>query len=275
MPIKIIASDLDGTLMYTDHVTVTKRTYQALKQTHDMGVKLAISTGRPLALLDGVLEQIPFVDYVITANGAGVYDRNSGRNIYTNYISNDIAVKMIKYFLTQEVFFDVYIDGRSKYQLGYEKYFINEDFETPFMKEIMLSMDGFDNLLDYVENKDIEKITLYNVKDKDYDIFKAEMENYGLNTATSFKGNLEATVGTTDKGYALKGLCDILGFTADEAMTFGDAGNDCPMLEFAKYSFAMKNATPQCKASAKYSAKSNAEDGVAQAIEEFVLKKVK
>lgn len=275
MSIKIIASDLDGTLMATDHVTVTKRTYSALKQAHDMGVKLAVSTGRPLALLNGVLEQIPFVDYVITANGAGVYDRNNGRNIYTNYIPNDIAVKMIEYFLTQKVFFDVYIDGRSKYQLGYEKYFGSEDFDAAFMEEVMLSMDGFDNLLDYVGNKDIEKITLYDVKEEDYDIFKAEMEKYSLNTATSFKGNLEATVGTADKGYALKGLCDILGFTSEDAMSFGDAGNDCPMLEFAGYSFAMENATPQCKASAKYLAKSNGEDGVAQAIEEFVLKKVK
>lgn len=273
MQIKIIASDLDGTLMSTDHVTVTERTYNALKQAHDSGVKLAVSTGRPLALLNGVLEQIPFIDYVITANGAGVYDRNNDRNIYTNYISNEIAVKLIEYFLTQEVFFDVYIDGRSKYQLGYEKYFVSEDFDAPFMKEIMLSMDGFDKLLDYLGSKDIEKITLYDVKEKDYAVFKAEMERYGLNTATSFKGNLEATAVTADKGRALKGLCDTLGFTADEAMSFGDAGNDCPMLEFAGYSFAMENATPQCKASAKYFAKSNAEDGVAQAIEKIVLKK--
>ena len=54
-------------------------------------------------------------------------------------------------------------------------------------------------------------------------------------------------------------------------MTFGDAWNDCSMLEFADHSFAMANGDEKCKKSAKHICPSNAEDGVAQMIEKFII----
>jgi hydroxymethylpyrimidine pyrophosphatase-like HAD family hydrolase len=54
-------------------------------------------------------------------------------------------------------------------------------------------------------------------------------------------------------------------------MTFGDAWNDCSMLEFADHSFAMANGDAKCKMSAKNICPSNAEDGVAQMIEKYIL----
>ena len=62
-------------------------------------------------------------------------------------------------------------------------------------------------------------------------------------------------------------LCRELSVSFDEVMTFGDASNDCPMLELAGYSFAMDNGADVCKKTAKYIAPSNGEDGVAQMIE--------
>ena len=55
-------------------------------------------------------------------------------------------------------------------------------------------------------------------------------------------------------------------------MSFGDAENDCPMLDFAKYSFAMENGSDECKSHAKFVTKSNAEDGVAVAVENMLCK---
>ena len=59
--IKLIATDLDGTLMAPDHLTVTDRTYNALKTAHDKGIKIAVATGRPMTLIDNVISQVPFV----------------------------------------------------------------------------------------------------------------------------------------------------------------------------------------------------------------------
>lgn len=269
--IKIISTDLDGTLMSTDHLTVTERTLSALKQAHDRGVKLAIATGRPMVLIDNVIKQVPFVDYVIYANGAGVFDRNENRQIYSDLIPNDKARELISYFLEKEVFFEVYVDGRSICQAGLDKYFDRGEFPQEFIDEAINSMDACESLLDFLENKDVEKITLYSVKDEYYDDFIKKMKSYGLTTAISFNGCLEGTSPTANKGNALKGICDALGFSPDEAMSFGDAGNDVPMLEYAEYSFAMGNASEECKKSAKFITDSNANDGVAVAVEKYVL----
>ena len=81
MSIKLIATDLDGTLMAPDHLTVTKRTYDALKSSHDKGIRLAVATGRSMVLIDNVISQVPFVDYIIYSNGACVYDKNEEKII--------------------------------------------------------------------------------------------------------------------------------------------------------------------------------------------------
>ena len=84
--LKIIAMDLDGTLMAPDHITVTDKTKAALEKAHNMGIKTVIATGRTLSVIKDVLKQVPFIDYVIYSNGAVVYDRCKGENIYTNYM---------------------------------------------------------------------------------------------------------------------------------------------------------------------------------------------
>ena len=65
MSVKIIATDLDGTLMAPDHITVTERTKSALLNAHKKGIKIAIATGRTLGFITPVINQIPFTDYVI------------------------------------------------------------------------------------------------------------------------------------------------------------------------------------------------------------------
>lgn len=269
--IRLIATDLDGTLMSVDHLTITPRTINTLKMAHDRGVKFAIATGRPLGLTGDVIKQIPFTDYIIYSNGACVFDRNADKIIYSNLIENGLARELISYFLENNVFFEIYVDGTSHYQLGTEDLFDTSSFPKKFIDEATKTMTGHKDLLKYLGNLDIEKITLYSVKDEDYKRFEEKFLSYDLSIACSFKGNLEATVKSADKGKALDGICKAIGITADECMSFGDAGNDRPMLEFAKYSFAMENGTDECKASANFIAKSNADDGLAIAVEKYVL----
>lgn len=271
MSIKLIASDLDGTLMSADHLTITEYTLSTLKAAHDKGVKIAIATGRPLALIGDVTAQIPFADYVIYANGACIFDRQQEKTIYSSLIDNETTKKLVAYFLTQEVFFEVYVDGRSQFQSSCEKYFEDTDFPSAFVEEVKNSMDAHDDLLRYLADKEIEKITLYCIDDEQSDKYTRVFEKFDLSAACSFSGSLEATAKTADKGIAVKELADLLGIGANEVMCFGDAGNDIPMLKYAHYSFAMENGTDECKKSAKFIAKSNKLDGLAEAVREYVL----
>ena len=223
--IKLIATDLDGTLMAPDHLTVTDRTYNALKTAHDKGIKIAVATGRPMTLIDNVISQVPFVDYIIYSNGSCVFDRNVKKIIHAD------------------------------------------------LDEVAQTMDGYDSLIDFMKNdgKGMEKITFYGIYDEKYENVKKKLEEYGLDVCSSLPGTAEATSKTANKGSALLGICENIGIGADEVMSFGDAGNDCPMLDFAKYSFAMENGSDECKAHAKFVTKSNAEDGVAVAVEKYAL----
>ena len=92
-----------------------------------------------------------------------------------------------------------------------------------------------------------------------------------MTTASAFPGNLELTAPGVNKGAAVQGLCARRGWSADQVMAFGDAGNDLELLSWAGWSFAMANATDQAKAAARYVTGSNTQAGVAMAVERYFL----
>lgn len=270
MSIKLIATDLDGTLMSPDHITITDYTVSALEKAHNKGVKIAIATGRPLVLTDNVTDQIPFADYVIYANGAGVYDRNRRKTLCCDLIPNKTAIDAISHFLKQKVFFEVYINGKSHYQTECIAFFNNTDLPQEFLDQIEGTMDAHDDLIEYLGDRGIEKITLYSLEDRQYECFTSKMKELELTTSVSFEGCLEGTSQTANKGTAIANLSNALGITANEVMCFGDAGNDIQMLEWAEFSFAMGNGSADCKAAAKFTAPSNVEDGLAKTVNKYI-----
>lgn len=271
MSIKLIAADLDGTLMFTDHVTVTERTKNTLKRAHEKGIKLAIATGRPLCLVDFVTEQIPFVDYVITSNGASVFDFRKKELVYSNHIPNSLALEVCGYFRDEPVFFEVFIDGQAYYQTDKEAYFDYDGFPSEFLDKAQETMKTCDSIIDAVGDSDVELIAFYFVNPELLERYEDKLREFGLCVTNSFPGNIDAASPTANKGSALDGMCRELDISPENAMAFGDAGNDVTMLRFARYSFAMRNATQECIDAARYVTDSNACDGLAKAVENYCL----
>ena len=106
MSIKLIATDLDGTLMSGDHLTVSPRTVAALQAAHDRGVCLAIATGRTLDFIDHVTAQVPFVDYVIYSNGAAVYDRKNDAHICQQLIPPKAVQRILQTLAPQPLYYN-------------------------------------------------------------------------------------------------------------------------------------------------------------------------
>lgn len=280
MAIRIIALDMDGTLMAPDHLTVTQRTRNALQHAHDAGVKIAIATGRTMAYISDVFDQVPMVDYVIQSNGAAVFDRKKNEYIYTSLLDWDFSKKIIEYIETLPVFYEIYAHGKSYANPQKAQFFSNPEVPRGFIDHLMNNMELHTDVVSEISGNNLEKINLY-CPDSHLDstLFDRLWQEFsaieGVDVASALPGAIEMTRKGVTKGSALAGLCDALGFTPNQAMAFGDAGNDCPMLQLAKYSFAMENGTDQCKKSAKYIAPSNADDGVAKMVEKFVLDKCK
>lgn len=273
MNIKIIATDLDGTLLAPDHVSVTPRTLSALKNAHEKGVKIAISTGRTLSLIKEVREKIPFADYVIYSNGAAVYDCKKEKIVYEQPVPDEKTHRIIQLLENFSAYYNVYSDGnmymKKTSDTGiFEKTDLPKEFLMHFLETAILK----DDMLAELQSRQAEQIIVYFASDEcRHAISDLINELGGLHTVSSFSNNIEIMSDVASKGLAVKAICEIIGCTAESAMTFGDAWNDCSMLEFADHSFAMTNGDEKCKQSAKNICPSNAEDGVAQIIEKYIL----
>ena len=267
MAIKLIASDLDGTLLAPDHLTVTDRTKDALLKAHNAGCKIAIATGRTLDFIGNVTEQIPFCDYIIYSNGASVFDVNKSENIYENHIPNDISKEIIDLMAPMQLYYNCYVDGKVLVQKNKINFYKERDLPEKFLEYFQRASVNCESIKSELADRDVEIIAIYSANEQDLRLLTECCNKYCLHVTSSIPGEIEINAASVNKGKALEGLCSAEGFDKDSVMTFGDAQNDYEMLAFTKNSYAMENAHESCKKVAGFITASNAEDGVALAIE--------
>lgn len=273
MPVKFIACDLDGTLLSQDHITVSERTKKALFEAHQKGIKLAVATGRTLSVIYGVIDQLPFIDYVIYSNGAAVCDLKAAKTAYEKYMPAETARSIFSFLSSYPVYFEFYQGGKQHIQAGCEKYFTGMDMPREFLEAYAESTISHTDIMPFAD-KGVEKINLFYFGGEYYDEIKSFLFSHPEIDCTSpVAGDIEMTYKGVDKAFALEGVCSQLGIDGSEVMAFGDADNDLKMLEFAGYGTAMGNACGECKKKAKYVTLSNSQDGVAAAVEKYALGK--
>ncbi|WP_019773799.1 HAD-IIB family hydrolase, partial [Streptococcus sobrinus] len=91
MSIKLVAIDIDGTLVNSDR-QITPEVYQAIQEAKAVGVKIVITTGRPIAGVQALLEELGLNEpdnYVITFNGALVQETASSQEVIKDALSYD------------------------------------------------------------------------------------------------------------------------------------------------------------------------------------------
>lgn len=111
--IRLIATDLDGTLLGDDHISVSERNARALRAASEQGIRLAIASGRTRSELAHVLECLPFLDYLIQANGAAVTDLKSGRILLSDDIPYEQWVRLRSLLRAYGAVYNTYCRGVS------------------------------------------------------------------------------------------------------------------------------------------------------------------
>ena len=269
--IRLIALDLDGTLLSPDHVTVSEANRAALRAAHSAGIAVAVATGRTLSILGDVCDQVPQIGYILYSNGAGAANRLTGEVLYENALQWPDAARLFDYFDRFPVFMEVYAGGVSYAQRDKERFFPFGIFPQAFVDEARKGMTVCESFRDTLQGRPVEKFTVYTVDKALYRAMWAELSaDGGFAVTSSFPVSIDVTKAGADKGAALAGLCRALGLSVEQSMAFGDAENDSPMLRRAGIGVAMGNAGDTCKAAADYVTKSNAEDGVARALHELL-----
>ncbi len=272
--IKLIALDLDGTLLDDDHATIPERNIRALRAAAAQGAAVSIASGRAWALLTDVAAQLGVIRYAVCSNGAAVLDAERGEWLVRKGLPHAQANAIFEVLRQRRLPFEVYCSGKNLVERRLLEIVRAAAVTPEFLATFERHTDVVDSLDDATADLTVEKVHVFDVPDGDRPSVLAEVGETGpLTVACSFRRNLELAAEGVTKCAALRALCARLGIEAGQVMAFGDAGNDLEMLSWAGWSFAMANATPEAKAAARFQALSNTEGGVGAAVEQFLLRK--
>lgn len=286
--IKVIASDMDGTLLGEDH-RLDEETLAAIHKAQAAGIRFMLATGRnydsAVSALGRLNKQLE-CDYIV-GSGAEIRDPKRevvGRQLMDKKLCEELYERLKKYPVSV-----IFCTDGCDYQIGTaeeieEGILVHlELFYENLSREEILKSDSYRNLkkktrivsdFSELEKLEIRVFKLF-IFSKDVEMLgqiKKELEpDERIAVASSYFTNLEINDVKAQKGPILKAYIESLGYTMDEVMVFGDSLNDYSMLsmEFGA-TVAMENAEPGVKSAAKYITRSNKEHGVAYAIEKLL-----
>lgn len=271
--IKLIALDLDGTLLSTDK-KLTDYSRTVLTKAIAQGCEVVVSSGRPISAIPKELTEFPGMRYMVTANGARIVDLKEKKTLYENLLPVETAAKVLDVLAQYDDIYEIFVDG-----IGYTKAEgmarLDEYFSNPAMREYMVEtripVEDVKATL-YKFNKPLDKVQgIFLSREEKKPAAKQLAEIPGLEVTGAFGFNHEINAAGTSKGAALKVLGGLIGIDTEEMMACGDGMNDYDMLQTVGLSVAMSNGHPEVKEMADYVTVTNDEDGVAKAIERFVL----
>ncbi|MEG1930282.1 MAG: Cof-type HAD-IIB family hydrolase [Anaerovorax sp.] len=271
--IKLIALDMDGTLLNRAS-RLTERTKSTLERAIAKGVHVVIATGRVFHAFPEDIFKVKGIEYAASSNGARVMRLSDQASIYTNLISREKAEELKPYIFQDDLFLEIFFDGNVYVEKGcvdrleqyhlparYTEYMLRTRTRIEDLKKAMEDhMDGLENIninFGSPERKKELGTILYSME--------------GITATSSFPHNIEIGGATTSKADGVAHLCEILKVDPSQVMACGDNFNDVKMFQFAGLSVAVDNAEDDVKKQVDFVTKSNEEDGVAFAIEKFVL----
>ena len=267
---KLVAIDMDGTLLKEDK-TISERTKNAIQSAKDKGVTVVLATGRPIEGVSRYLEELGMYsenDYVLSYNGALIQKTKSKEAVakvalkgedlhYLRRLSNELGVN-IHAFSEKEGLITPKISKYTEVEADINKIEIHEvDIDNIADDEVMIKIM-------MIDEPEILEVAMEKLPKEVY-------EKYTVVRSAPFF--LEFLNKKVNKGVGVELLAKHLGLNKEEVMTFGDAGNDLHMIEYAGLGVAMENAFDEVKEAADYITDSNENDGVAKAIEKFILEK--
>lgn len=271
--IKMIGLDLDGTLL-TDRKELTPHTVNVLNRAIAQGVTVLVATGRPWLGVPEELREFPGMRYALTSNGAKIQDTRTGEIIEEHLLSQENAKKALEICGRYDTLQEVYFDGQGyapREKMDYiERYHKNPNM-WEYMRRTRIAVDDIRTLLER-ENRPVDKVqALFADMEERQTAWRELEEAGGMELVGSLKYNIEINAAGVNKGTGLVRLGKYLGIRREEIMAFGDGDNDIEMLREAGFGVAMANGVQEVKDAADYVTLSNEEEGVAAAIEKFVL----
>ncbi len=273
MNYKIIASDLDGTLLTKDK-KVSERNREAVKKMSDAGFIFAIATGRGMMTTTSIRDSLDISVPIIACNGANIEVPKLGKNIDTP-LSRDIILNISEIADSYNIYYHYY---------GKEKIYTNRDIvkDNPYFyanrknwgSAAYMPSVKYESVEEVIgESEDFYKTIFASADSEVLERLASDLEELGTLAVTSSSPfNVEVTLKDVNKGNALKQLIELYGIEKEQVIAIGDSMNDYSMLEFAKLGVAVSNASDIIKEVSDLVTVSNEEDAISEIIYKYILK---
>ncbi|MEU1178760.1 Cof-type HAD-IIB family hydrolase [Streptomyces sp. NPDC005820] len=274
LPPRLIATDLDGTLLRDDK-SVSPRTVAALAAAEEAGIEVFFVTGRPARWMDVVSEHVHGHGLAICGNGAAVVDLHGGpgthRFVKVRELERNNALDAVR--LLRDAAPGTMYAIEQTYGFHQEPEYPKMHMEVPdnlALAEELLAPDGL------AAGEPVLKILAFHPT-LDPDAFltlaRVAIGDRANVTRSSPSALLEISGPDVSKASTLALCCAERGISHEEVVAFGDMPNDVEMLTWAGRSYAMGNAHPDVIAAASGQTVANNEDGVAVVIERLIAER--
>jgi Cof subfamily protein (haloacid dehalogenase superfamily) len=262
--IKLVAIDMDDTVLNAQ-LEISERTKAAIRAAVAKGAAVTFATGRMYCSCRRFALELGLDVPLITYNGALIQQAISGAVLYHQPVPITVAAKVTQWAEEHRHHLQLYVGDRvyvskcNDKALWYGKHSGVEVYDVGSLTSF-LTVEPTKMLMM------VEILSIDGVMEELYKLCGTT-----IHMSRSKPTFLELVHPQVSKGHALAYLANLLGVERSAVMAIGDGCNDLEMLEYAGLSVAMGNADPRVKEQADYITDTNEQDGVAKAIEKFIL----
>ena len=287
--IKLIASDMDGTLLNSNH-KIPQNNIELIKFAQKNGIEFVVATGRAYYEALPALNDENIKCDVISFNGGIIYDKNGNiinitpmklKDLYYTIeilksleISYQLYTKNTIYTNSIETDITAYIDLiRANGEEPNEQH-LRQEARNRLALGHITEVDNIELYLNQENNPAIKVIGISNDLEKLKHATELLSGNDNISVTSSGANNVEIMDKKATKGEALKIVAEIHDINLKNAIAIGDNLNDQAMLDIVEYSIAMKNGNKELKKTAKFiTEKTNSEGGVADSVMKLLKEK--
>lgn len=258
--IKLIASDMDGTLLTSDK-KLPPDMFHIIDELNKKNILFVPASGRQVCSLERFFEPFSRDMFIISENGAFVTYK--GEEIFSSVMDKNFVYNILE---------DVFSMGDHAVLLCGKRNSYTDDMDSfKLMKSswFKYNVEYRENLFDI--DDEIIKISVVDNVDVEKRYFNTLMPKYKDKLGITLSGFncMDFMNKGVSKGYALKLIKDILGISSENTVSFGDNFNDVEMFFESKISFAMEKSHKDVKNNAKFIAGDNDKYAVAEEIKKL------
>ncbi len=288
---KLVAIDLDGTLL-NSYGLVSKKNKEIIEKAVAEGKEIVLASGRPVSSVRSFANEIGANGYIICGNGSMLYDLKNEKVIYDKFIEKQKALQIIKICEENSIYYNLYTENLTiAKSLNYNVMVYNNENQnkTDDKKTNIKIVSDIYKYIEEAQDVNVLKITICDDNQiifggiirklreiKDIDVLDvSHMARKTIKTGTEEVKveyfYTEITSQNVNKWNAIEKLAQELNIEREEIVAIGDNINDKEMIENAGLGVIMGNSAPYMKEFADVEVADNNSDGVAEAIEKFVI----